>query len=135
MTAIKKNLGNFAAIIGLIVIAAGVSFYILNEQRMRFPFLEPKPFELKAEFSTAQAVVATLATFFTSNSFVVTTGPAGAATYLRDKPGDARIHSEYVSNATVVVVEVSATTVAASSAAITTVVNGALAKFPSTFHN
>jgi phospholipid/cholesterol/gamma-HCH transport system substrate-binding protein len=58
VTAIKKNLGNFAAIIGLIVIAAAVSFYILNEQRVRFPFLEPKPFELKAEFSTAQAVVA-----------------------------------------------------------------------------
>jgi phospholipid/cholesterol/gamma-HCH transport system substrate-binding protein len=58
VTAIKKNLGNFAAIIGLIVIAAVVSVYILNEQRMRFPFFEPKPFELKAEFSTAQAVVA-----------------------------------------------------------------------------
>lgn len=58
MTAIKKNLGNFAAIIGLILIAAGVSVYILNEQRLRFPFFEPKPFELKAEFSTAQAVVA-----------------------------------------------------------------------------
>ena len=58
VTAIKKNLGNFAAIIGLIVIAAGVSVYILNEQRMRFPFFEPKPFQLKAEFSTAQAVVA-----------------------------------------------------------------------------
>ena len=47
MTAIKKNLGNFAAILGLIVIAAGVSVYILNEQRMRFPFFEPKPFQLK----------------------------------------------------------------------------------------
>jgi phospholipid/cholesterol/gamma-HCH transport system substrate-binding protein len=58
VTAIKKNLGNFAAIIGLIVVAAGVSLYILDQQRMRFPFLEPKPFQLKAEFSTAQAVVA-----------------------------------------------------------------------------
>jgi phospholipid/cholesterol/gamma-HCH transport system substrate-binding protein len=58
VTAIRKNLGNFAAIIGLIVIAAGVSLYILNEQRLRLPFVEPKPFELKAEFSTAQAVVA-----------------------------------------------------------------------------
>jgi len=58
VTAIKKNLGNFAAIIGLIVIAAGVSLYILNEQRLRLPFVEPKPFQLKAEFSTAQAVVA-----------------------------------------------------------------------------
>ena len=58
MTAIKKNLGNFAAIIGLIVIAAGVSLYILDQQRLRFPFFEPKPYQLKAEFSTAQAVVA-----------------------------------------------------------------------------
>ena len=58
MTAIRKNLGNFAAIIGLIIIAAGVSLFILNQQRLRFPFLEPKPFKLKAEFSTAQAVVA-----------------------------------------------------------------------------
>jgi phospholipid/cholesterol/gamma-HCH transport system substrate-binding protein len=58
VTAIRKNLGNFAAIIGLIVIAAGVSLYILDQQRVRFPWLEPKPFQLKAEFSTAQAVVA-----------------------------------------------------------------------------
>jgi phospholipid/cholesterol/gamma-HCH transport system substrate-binding protein len=58
VTAIKKNLGNFAAIIGLIVIAAGVSAVILKEQRLRFPFFQPKPFKLKAEFSTAQAVVA-----------------------------------------------------------------------------
>ena len=58
MTAIKKNLGNFAAIIALIIVAAGVSFYILDQQRMRFPFIEPKPYQLKAEFSTAQAVVA-----------------------------------------------------------------------------
>ena len=58
MTAIRKNLGNFAAIIGLMVVAAGVSLYILNEQRVRFPFLDPKTFTLNAEFSTAQAVVA-----------------------------------------------------------------------------
>ena len=58
MTAIKKNLGNFAAIIGLVVLAAGVSVYILGQQRMRFPFVQAKPYQLKAEFSTAQAVVA-----------------------------------------------------------------------------
>ena len=58
MTAIKKNLGNFAAIIGLVLIAAGVSAYILHNQRMRFPFVQAKPYQLKAEFSTAQAVVA-----------------------------------------------------------------------------
>jgi phospholipid/cholesterol/gamma-HCH transport system substrate-binding protein len=58
VTAIKKNLGNFAAIIALVLIAAGVSVYILGQQRMRFPFVQPKPYQLKAEFSTAQAVVA-----------------------------------------------------------------------------
>jgi phospholipid/cholesterol/gamma-HCH transport system substrate-binding protein len=58
VTAIKKNLGNFAAIIALILIAGGVSLYIVQQQRLRIPFLEPKPFKLKAEFSTAQAVVA-----------------------------------------------------------------------------
>ena len=58
VTAIKKNLGNFAAIIGLVLIAAGVSVYILGKQRMRFPFVQAKPYQLKAEFSTAQAVVA-----------------------------------------------------------------------------
>jgi len=58
VTAIKKNLGNFAAIVGLVLIAAGVSVYILGQQRMRFPFVQPKPYQLKAEFSTAQAVVA-----------------------------------------------------------------------------
>jgi phospholipid/cholesterol/gamma-HCH transport system substrate-binding protein len=58
VTAIKKNLGNFAAIIALILISAGVSLYILTNQRLRIPFLQPKPFVLKAEFSTAQAVVA-----------------------------------------------------------------------------
>jgi phospholipid/cholesterol/gamma-HCH transport system substrate-binding protein len=58
VTAIRKNLGNFAAIIGLIVIAGGVSLYVLTQQRLRIPFLKPAPFKLKAEFSTAQAVVA-----------------------------------------------------------------------------
>ena len=50
--------GNFAAIIGLSLIAAGVSVYILDNQRLRFPFVQAKPFQLKAEFSTAQAVIA-----------------------------------------------------------------------------
>jgi len=56
MTAIRKNLTNFVAIIVLIVIAAGVSYYILQEQRLRIPYLEEEPFRLKAEFATGQAV-------------------------------------------------------------------------------
>ena len=58
ITAIRKNLANFVAIVGLVVIAAVVSVYILEQQRLRFPFFEEKPFVVKAEFSTAQAVIA-----------------------------------------------------------------------------
>jgi phospholipid/cholesterol/gamma-HCH transport system substrate-binding protein len=57
MTAIRKSLRDFIAVVALIVLAAGVSYYILQEQRLRIPILEEKPFELKAEFETAQAVV------------------------------------------------------------------------------
>jgi phospholipid/cholesterol/gamma-HCH transport system substrate-binding protein len=57
LTVIKKNLANFAAVIGLIVLASAVSLYILNEQRMRFPW-EPDTFTLNAEFTTGQAVIA-----------------------------------------------------------------------------
>jgi phospholipid/cholesterol/gamma-HCH transport system substrate-binding protein len=55
MTAIRKNLKNFIAVLGLMVIAAGVGGYILSNQRLRFPW-EGQVFKLKAEFSTAQAV-------------------------------------------------------------------------------
>ena len=58
ITAIRKNLANFVAIVGLVAIAAVVSVYILDKQRLRFPFFEDKPFVVKAEFSTAQAVIA-----------------------------------------------------------------------------
>ncbi len=47
---------DFAALVGLFVIAAAVALYVLDHQRLRFPLLDPKPFTLKAEFSTAQAV-------------------------------------------------------------------------------
>ena len=43
--------------LGLVAVAAGVSLYILDQQRMRFPW-EESPLRLKAEFSTAQAVTA-----------------------------------------------------------------------------
>jgi phospholipid/cholesterol/gamma-HCH transport system substrate-binding protein len=55
--AIRANAKAFAAILGLIAIAAAVSLYILHNQRLRFPW-EPSPYVLNAEFSTAQAVVA-----------------------------------------------------------------------------
>jgi phospholipid/cholesterol/gamma-HCH transport system substrate-binding protein len=53
---IKKRGGDFAAIIVLFVFAVAVGGYILSNERLRFPFIQEKPFELKAAFSTAQAV-------------------------------------------------------------------------------
>ena len=58
MTAIRKSLKDFIAVVVMIAIAAGVSFYILDNQRFRFPFIEDKPFVLNAEFATGQAVTA-----------------------------------------------------------------------------
>ena len=54
--AIKDHLKDFAAIIGLLVIAIGVSAYILREQRFQFPLIDEKPFVLNAELETAQAI-------------------------------------------------------------------------------
>ena len=55
--AITDNVSQIISIVVLFVIATGLSYYILQEQRLRIPVLEEKPFELKAEFETAQAVV------------------------------------------------------------------------------
>jgi phospholipid/cholesterol/gamma-HCH transport system substrate-binding protein len=55
--AIRKHAKAFLAVVGLIAIAGAVSLYILNEQRLRFPW-EAAPLRLKAEFPTAQAVTA-----------------------------------------------------------------------------
>jgi phospholipid/cholesterol/gamma-HCH transport system substrate-binding protein len=56
--AIRKHLGDFAAIVGLILLAIVVGGYILYNQEARgpLPFVEEKPFEVKAEFVDAQAV-------------------------------------------------------------------------------
>jgi phospholipid/cholesterol/gamma-HCH transport system substrate-binding protein len=56
-TAIRKSLRDFIAVTLLLILALGVTYYIIQEQRLRIPVLEEKPFELKAEFQTAQAVV------------------------------------------------------------------------------
>jgi phospholipid/cholesterol/gamma-HCH transport system substrate-binding protein len=57
-TAIRKHLADFLAIAGLALVAAVVSVFILDHQRMRFPLFEDKPLHLNAEFQTAQAVIA-----------------------------------------------------------------------------
>jgi phospholipid/cholesterol/gamma-HCH transport system substrate-binding protein len=58
VTAIRKHLRDFIAIMVLVVVALISAFIIVQQQRLRIPILESKPFELKAEFSSAQAVVA-----------------------------------------------------------------------------
>jgi phospholipid/cholesterol/gamma-HCH transport system substrate-binding protein len=53
--AVRDHWKDFAAILGLILIAGGISAYILTNQRFRFPFTE-KPLRLEAELENAQAV-------------------------------------------------------------------------------
>jgi phospholipid/cholesterol/gamma-HCH transport system substrate-binding protein len=55
-TAIRKHLGDFLAILGLFALSLGVAGYILSHERLRFPFISEKPFEVNAAFTTAQAV-------------------------------------------------------------------------------
>ncbi|HVL95796.1 MAG TPA: MlaD family protein [Solirubrobacteraceae bacterium] len=54
--AIKTHLTDFIAVIGLIAIASVVSYYILQNQRLRIPILEDTPYVLHGEFATGQAV-------------------------------------------------------------------------------
>lgn len=55
--AIRKHFRDFIAIALLLVVSLVVGYVIVQNQRLRIPILEEKPFELKAEFETAQAVV------------------------------------------------------------------------------
>ena len=54
--AIKDHMGDFTAIIVLLVLSVVVAGYVLSHERLRFPFIESGPYTLNAEFSTAQAV-------------------------------------------------------------------------------
>src|SRR5262249_62063600 len=56
MKAIRDHLRDFIAIIGLLVVGLLATYIIVQNQRLRIPLLEEKPFELKADMSTAQAV-------------------------------------------------------------------------------
>lgn len=56
-TAIRKHFRDFVALALLTIVALAIGYYIVQEQRLRIPVLEERPFELKAEFSTAQATV------------------------------------------------------------------------------
>jgi len=54
--AIRDHLRDFLAILGLTAVALLATYIIVQNERLRIPLLEEKPFELKAELSTAQAV-------------------------------------------------------------------------------
>ena len=56
-TAIRKHLRDFAALLAMVAIAAGVGGYILTHQRLRFPLIEKPPFELLVEMPNAQGVI------------------------------------------------------------------------------
>jgi phospholipid/cholesterol/gamma-HCH transport system substrate-binding protein len=53
---IRKNLGPFTAILALVALAVLIGAYVLNEQRQRFPFIDPQPFRINVELDNAQAV-------------------------------------------------------------------------------
>jgi phospholipid/cholesterol/gamma-HCH transport system substrate-binding protein len=54
--AIREHAKDFTAILALMAVALGVSYVILQNQRLRIPILEEKPFVVHGEFSTGQAV-------------------------------------------------------------------------------
>ena len=53
---IGKHLTDFLLIAGIFVVGLGVAAYILENQRLRFPLVEDKPFRMKVELADAQAV-------------------------------------------------------------------------------
>lgn len=57
MTAIRKHLRDFIAVAVLLLVGVVVAGYILQQQRLRIPIVQERPFELKAELETAQAAV------------------------------------------------------------------------------
>jgi phospholipid/cholesterol/gamma-HCH transport system substrate-binding protein len=54
--AIRDHLRDFLAILGLFTVGLLATYIIVENQRLRIPLLEEKPFELKADMTTAQAV-------------------------------------------------------------------------------
>ena len=56
---IRKHLRDFISVGVLILIAIGTATYIISQQEARpyFPLIEKKPYEIKVEFSDAQAVI------------------------------------------------------------------------------
>jgi phospholipid/cholesterol/gamma-HCH transport system substrate-binding protein len=53
---IRDHLRDFLAVIGLVLVGLVATWIIVQNERIRIPILEERPFELKAELETAQAV-------------------------------------------------------------------------------
>jgi phospholipid/cholesterol/gamma-HCH transport system substrate-binding protein len=54
--AIRTHLRDFVAMAALVAVGLGVAGYLVQNQGMRVPFLEPEPFRLQAELQTGQAL-------------------------------------------------------------------------------
>src|SRR5919106_6605423 len=54
--AIRKNLADFLAILGVVILGLGIGAYILANQRLRFPLVEEPFHTVEAELPDAQAV-------------------------------------------------------------------------------
>lgn len=54
---LRGQIRNLVAIAVMLIIGLVVGMTIVQNQRLRIPILEERPYELKAEFQTAQAVV------------------------------------------------------------------------------
>jgi phospholipid/cholesterol/gamma-HCH transport system substrate-binding protein len=54
--AIKNHLRDVIAILVLLVLSVGVAGYILNHERLRFPFIQSSPYTINADFATGQAL-------------------------------------------------------------------------------
>ena len=54
--AVKTHITELLAVLGLLVLAAGIGGYILSQQRFRFPLIESRPKVVEVELENAQAV-------------------------------------------------------------------------------
>lgn len=54
--ALKTHITELLAVLGLLVLAAGIGGYILSQQRFRFPLIEDQPKVVEVELENAQAV-------------------------------------------------------------------------------
>jgi phospholipid/cholesterol/gamma-HCH transport system substrate-binding protein len=54
--AIRDHLRDFLAVLGLLLVGLVSTWIIVQNERLRIPVIEERPFELKAEMETAQAV-------------------------------------------------------------------------------